>query len=489
MATKENRERRCEITVTALTEEGFGAGVVGDVQVLVRDVLPGETATVEIAHASPHRRIAWAELVRRHAPDAAARRAPTCQAFGACGGCAWQHWSYASQLTAKRARIVDAFAAYPAVAELEVPDVQPAPAQRGYRNKGKYVVAGRAGAVVLGAYRPRSHDVISTLGCAIVDPVIDEVAHWVQGACNDAGVEPYHEGRRHGDLRYVVIRSNRAGDVLVALVHRATMPGLGLTRIAQALARHPAVVSVVSLANDRTDGAIVPVGAQSRVLHGTGQLTETLVGATIAVGPAEFLQVNIPMAEALYRYLAAAVVATAAAPNAPVSTCAAAPVAAAHGAMPTSSPIHALDVYSGVGGVALALAAHGVRVTALELEHAAVTALARVAEREALAITAVQGNAAMLRTLSEGQGAPPPAIVIVNPPRKGLDDATREGLLAVAPRCIGYVSCGPQSLARDLAVLLAAGYTVVELAAFDLMPDTAQVETVVILRRGPPAPM
>lgn len=448
---------RVDVTASRLDPQGAGVGVAEGCELHVANLLPGERAIASIDHKSPHRNVAWGDVLRRIGPPSPDRVEPQCPAFGRCGGCAWQHLSYEAQREAKRERIVDAFAETPATARLQVAPVVPSPRRWGYRNKGKYVAgpAGdRSGRVLLGAYMPRTHTVVETLGCKVVEPVLDEVATWAAGAAEAAGIAPYVEKTRSGTLRYLVVRANRAGDVLTGLVVPSQAELRRVAPLAAALARHPAVRSVLGLVNDRHDGSIAPVGAPVVTLAGDDKLTEWISGVPIAVGIGEFLQVNREQAEAMY-----------------------AEVARLAEIQPGT---RALDLYSGVGGIALALAHAGATVDAVEINGEAAAALAEVVARHRLPITVHHGDAAEL----PAGAAANPDVVVVNPPRRGLTAEGRKTVLQLAPERLVYVSCGPETLAQDLAALCEAGYQVESVQPFDLMPGTSQVETLVALRRA-----
>jgi 23S rRNA (uracil1939-C5)-methyltransferase len=451
---------RCEVTATELDEAGCGVGTSEGRRVHAVDLLPGERAEIAIDHASPHRPEAWGRIVRRLGATSPDRVAPACPAFGRCGGCVWQHLDYPAQLAGKRVRLAEALADVPAVrAGVAIGEVRPSPAALGYRNKGKYV-AGRAGDhLVLGAYAPRSHHVVDTIGCRVVAPIIDEVATWVRGAAERAQLVPYDERARTGELRYVIVRE-AAGDVLVALVVASGAPRAKLERVASALARHAAVRGVVAIANDRRDGAIVPSGSSAQVLLGHGHLVEQLAGVTVAVGAGEFVQVNRVQAAAMYARVAEL---------------------ALDGTPPGAT---AVDLFAGLGGIGLHLARAGMHVVSVEIDPEAVAQLRRAAERAQLPLEALAGDAAELAPELRERFASPPAVVVVNPPRKGLSDGARELLVALAAPTIVYVSCGPESLGRDLVALAAHGWAPDAIEPFDLMPGTAQVETVVRLRRA-----
>ncbi len=460
---------RCEVTATGLDEAGQGVGTSDGHRVHVVDLLPGEAAEVAIGHASPHKPEAWGRIVRRLGATSPDRVAPACPGFGQCGGCVWQHLSYDAQLVAKRERVVASLADVPAIRDgsVTVSAVRPSPALLGYRNKGKYVVGSSGGHLILGAYAPRSHHVIDTIGCRVVVPLIDEVATWVRGAAETAGLEPYEEATRAGELRYVVVRES-GGDVMIALIVTSQTPRAKLERVASALSKHPAVRGLVSIANDRRDGAIVPSGATAQVLFGHGHLVEELAGVKLAVGAGEFVQINRAQAHAMYARateLAAARHPNRGGGNAPLRG------------------IRAVDLYAGLGGFGLHLARAGAEVVAVEIDREAIAHLRRAAERAQLPLTPIAADAGDVSDEVHAQLGTPD-IVVVNPPRKGLSDGTRKLLVALDAETLIYVSCGPESLGRDLVALAARGWNPDVIEPFDLMPGTAQIETLVRLVRA-----
>jgi len=445
---------RCEVAASALDDNGAGVGAADAIAVHVGDLLPGERAEVVIDHRSPHRPEAWGRILRRIGPPSPVRVEPVCPGFGRCGGCLWQHLAYPAQLAEKHARVAAPLARVAVVASgtVAIAPVRPSPELTGYRNKGKYVVGHSGEHLLLGAYAPRSHDVVDTLGCRVVAPIIDEVAIWTRGAAERAELQPYDERARSGELRYVIVREAR-GDALVVLVVASHTPRAKLDRVAAALAHHPAVHGVLAVENDRRDGAIVPSGAAATVLVGHGHLVEDIAGVAIDVGAGEFLQVNRAQAAAMYARVAE--------------------LAEAQPGM------QAIDLFAGLGGIGLHLARAGASVIAVEIDRDAVAQLRRAAQRAGLPLTAIAGDVGDIR----GQLAAKPDVVVVNPPRKGLSTGARAFLAELAAPTILYVSCGPEALGRDVITLAAHGYTPDAIEPFDLMPGTSQVETVMRLRR------
>jgi 23S rRNA (uracil1939-C5)-methyltransferase len=449
---------RCEVTATALDESGCGTGTADGQLVHVVDLLPGEAAEVAIDHASPHRPEAWGRIVRRTSDLSPDRVEPACPGFGRCGGCVWQHLAYPVQLEAKKAKVEAA------TRGARVLDVRPSPTELGYRNKGKYVAGTSNGKLILGAYAPRSHHVIDTIGCRVVAPIIDEVASWVRGAAENAGLVAYDEATRTGELRYVVVRES-AGDVLVALIVAPGAARAKLEKVANALSKNPAVRGLVSIVNDRRDGAIVPSGVSAQVLFGHGHLVEELAGVKVNVGVGEFVQVNRTQAHAMYATATRLV------------------LEGRPDIAPALDGVRVVDLFAGLGGFGLHMAREGAEVVAVEIDREAIAALRRAAERAGLRLTPIGADAGDLSGELHAQLGNPD-VVIVNPPRKGLSAGTRKLLVELDAPTIIYVSCGPASLERDLAILGEHGWTPDHVEPFDLMPGTPQVESLVRLRRG-----
>ncbi len=466
-----------EVLAHELDEAGCGVGRAGGCELRVADLLPGERAEVEVEHQSPHRGCAWARVRRRLGPPSPDRVTPPCPGFGRCGGCVWQHLAYPAQLARKRARVAAALARVGLAAE--VAEVVAAPSPTGYRNKGKYVIAaGADGALVLGGFAPRSHEVVSTLGCRVVEPVIDQVAEIARQRLAGCGLPVYDERRRRGVLRYLIARSGSDGQVLLGLVTTSAAARAPVLALARELAATPAVAGVVWAHNDSHGGALLTREGRVEAVAGRATVIERVAGptaVTLELGLGDFFQVHRSQGARICAEVAA--------------------VAA-------GAPGPALELYAGAGAIGFALAAAGVEVVAVEQNPDAVAAGRAAAGRAGLSdwIRFQAGDAAAIRHLGGHMGGqadgiapgPPggrrPGLIVVDPPRKGLAPQVRAGLIEAAPAQIVYVSCGPASLARDVAELVAAGYAIERVQPIDLMPGTPQVETVLSLRRGRPRP-
>ena len=502
-----------EVGATGLADSGAGIGEVaaagGPVTVHVAGLLPGERALARVEHVSPHRRQAWAHIDERLGEHAAERVPPACPGHGACGGCVWQHLSYAGQLLHKRRRVVQACAAYERLAGIEVAAVSPAARVLHYRNVGKYV-AGPArdaeGGLTLGSYAPRSHRVVDGTGCRVVAPNIEAVrAH---AAVALASLPVYDEQNKTGWLRYLVLRQGVDDRVLATVVTRSSAERASVTEAAHRLAEHPRVAGIVWLRNDRANSSLLD-GTWEPVC-GRSTAAENVAGVEIELGVRDFFQVNRAQARELYREVARQ---AGFSPDEPSGDGA----RAGDGA----SAQVIVDLFCGVGGIAFTLARAAAqanrtcRILGIERSPDAVRAAERAAERAGLSTRLWFQSAPAVEVVARvrawcaaiGRPGSPPAdsaiepagdsavepagdsavgLVVVNPPRKGLQADTVRALVELEPRRIIYVSCGPVSLARDLDRLIDGGYRVDVVQPIDLMPGTPQIETVVGLTREAP---
>jgi 23S rRNA (uracil1939-C5)-methyltransferase len=440
-----------EVQARRLGEDGRGVGDAAGLELHVTDLLPGERALVEIEHASPHGRRAWARIVERRGPLCPERVESPCPVFGECGGCVWQHLEPGAQLEHKRQRVQRALD-NALVAAPTVPPPVAAPSAYAYRNKGKYVFARDGERVVLGAYRPRSHAVISTVPCLVVEPAIERVAELLVERVEASPLPIHDEKSGTQGLRYAVLRANRAAEVQLTLVCHSITDHAAVAVLAAELAEHREVQGVYRCNNDRSSGVLLT--PELELLAGAPTLAENVAGVSVELGPNAFWQIYREQAERAYAEIAELL------------------------QLPTGASV--LELYCGVGGIAFALATAGHRVLGIEREPEAIEAARAAASVLGERAPRFEiGDASIVADESwKGHDA-----VVVDPPRKGLGAPLCAQLAVSGIATIAYLSCGPESLARDLKRLCDGGYRIDTVRLYDFMPHTAQVETLVVLRR------
>jgi len=421
------------------------------VQVSLSGPLPGDVVTALIEHVSPHRKggvlRAWGHVLKEE------KRGPhhvatICPPFGSCGGCMWQNMAYAAQLRAKEQFVAEAFAQHGVVAAVQA--CVPSPLTHAYRNQAKYVVEVGNRGVFLGGYAPRSHTVIDLVQCALVEEPIAVVIKRIKGE-----LKKY----RYPDLRYIVVRANAAGQTLLTLVLRNEAAATNAQTVALALWLRQQETSLVGVvANINGDPGDVIFGNQEILMSGSGTLPDSILGLELQLSSRAFFQVNRHVAELAYS-------------------------AIADFAATLTNVGCVWDVYAGVGTIARVVASRLPSVTDVFCVEIRATAVndARAAWRDSsgAAFHAIAADAAE----AFGDHLPQPDLVVLNPPRAGCDAKVLALVAARQPQGIAYLSCNPQTLARDLAVLKTFGYKASNAVPYDMLPHTPHVETLVSLLR------
>jgi 23S rRNA (uracil1939-C5)-methyltransferase len=373
-----------------------------------------------------------------------------CRHFPDCPGCPWVDRPYPEQLDAKRVRVAEALRTTLGGSVIEA--VVPAVRQTGYRVQAKHVVARTRSGLTIGLYRPGTHHVADATGCPLHDRLIARILPVLRDALVRTAAPIHHtshashaSGVQRG-IRYALLRASlREQRVLVTLVSsRRRLPQ------ADDLARmlRSAVPLAGLLVNTNTTGGNVIVGAETLRIWGEAELRDRYGAVDLSASPVAFVQANTRMAARVYGAIAEA--------------------AALRG------DERVVDLYCGVGGIALTLAPRAREVVAIEAEPAAVRAAQANARRNRRRNVRVE--AARVEERRDLLGALTPDLVTLNPPRKGCGPAVAAALVGARVPRILYLSCDPESFARDAAVLARGGYRLERVRPFDLMPHTEHVE-------------
>jgi 23S rRNA (uracil1939-C5)-methyltransferase len=356
------------------------------------------------------------------------------------------HAAYPAQIRMKRTVLRDTLRSVAGYEPDGDTQVQPSPLRLGYRNRGQYPVARERKAVVTGFFAPRSHRVVAVDRCRIHDERVDQAVACVRAWANRKGVSVYDENRHRGVLRHVVVRAGER-EVLVALVGRQELGG-GLGDLVRRLRRRvPAVTGLVM--NVQPARSNVILGKTSRSVWGRSWIEETLSGVRLKLSVGSFFQVNTAQARNLF----SRVVDFTGGPSGTV-----------------------VDAYCGVGALSLLLVRAGHRVIGIESDAGTVRDA-----RENVVLNAMEGvefhpgqvERVLPRLVSGGLR---PRAVILDPPRKGCAPEVLEAVASAGTPRIGYVSCHPGTLARDLKKLFELGYRVERLEGVDMFPQTAHLE-------------
>jgi 23S rRNA (uracil1939-C5)-methyltransferase len=448
-----------EVEITGLNHEGAGVGRVDGYTLFVQGALAGERVRARVEHVKKSYGFAALLDVIEASPH---RAQPPCPVFDRCGGCSLQHLAYEEQLRHKQQIVKDnlrRIGGFPVEGEGAVvvhPTIGMSDPWR-YRNKAQVPIGEENGALVGGFYAERSHEIVDMDECLIQHPANDEAVAAVKRIAARLGIPPYDEVRHTGLLRHVVAKVGaRTGEVMVVLVTTEDFIPQREMLIESIRAQVPGVTSIVQNVNPEKTNVIF--GKKTVTLWGSDVIYDYIGPIKFAISARSFYQVNPVQTEVLY--------------NKTLEYA---------GATGTETVI---DAYCGIGTISLFLAQKSRHVYGVEIVPEAIADANRNAELNGIAnVTFETGPAEVVIPAWKDQGIRPD-VIVVDPPRKGCDEALLTTILQMKPQRVVYVSCNPSTLARDLKVL-AELYEVKEVQPVDMFPHTGHVESVALLvRRG-----
>jgi len=445
--------KKGEILTLKIEDLAFGGPGVARHEgyvVMVDRALPGDVVRAQIERV----RKSYAEASTIEVMEPSSQRvAPVCAHFGVCGGCRWQDLDYGAQIAYKKRQVCESLRRIGRFEDPPVLDPLTSPETYFYRNKMEFSFGcDPEGGLTLGLHPAESYqDVFDLRKCHLESELSNAIVACVRDLCRRSGLPPYDVRTHQGFLRYLTVREGKlTGEVMVNLV-TADGDAPVLSEIAEAVtAQFPAIVSFVRSINSRR--ATVALGEREEILHGRACITERIGGATFEITASSFFQTNSRQAERLY--------------------------ATVLEAAEIDPEDRVLDLYSGTGTISILASRHAREVRGVESQPESV----RNAERNA-ALYGIRNcffiRGDVRKALAAMAGDRQPATVImVNPPRAGLNKAVINHMLRLRPRRIVYVSCNPTTLARDLEMICEREHTLRWVRPVDMFPHTFHVECV-----------
>ncbi len=377
---------------------------------------------------------------------------PRCPLSRKCGGCQLQNMDYQRQLKYKQETVVSLLGRYHRISPI-------LGMERPYHYRNKVQAAfglTRGGEVVSGVYQSSSHRIVKVDSCQIEDPAADRIVVTIRKMLPSFRILPYNEDSRRGFLRHVLVRRGFvSGQIMVVLVGASPMFPLKKKFTEELLKRHPEITTVVLNINPQRTSMLL--GEREEVLFGRGYIEDTLCGCTFRISPRSFYQINPIQTERLYR--------------------------TALDMAKLKPTDRVLDAYCGVGTIGIVAAKQAGEVVGVELNGDAVRDARVNARRNQLEnIAFIQADAGEYMVELAGSGEKVD-VVLMDPPRAGSDMPFLESLLTLSPSRVVYISCNPETQARDLRVLTKGGYRVTGIQPVDMFPHTTHIECIVALER------
>ena len=459
------------VKITDIGVNGEGIGKVDGYTLFIKDAVIGDTVEAKVMKAKKNYGYARLMEVIAPSPD---RVKPQCPFARKCGGCQIQEMSYERQLAFKAQKVrgnlerIGGFSA-----ELLDQVMEPAlgmDAPFGYRNKAQFPFGtDKEGNPVTGFYAGRTHHIIPNTDCALGVPVNREILEIILNFMKKNKIPSYDEKTGKGLIRHVLIRYGFATrEIMVCLVVNGTEISEAGELLSE-LSKIPGMTSITLSSNMLRTNVIM--GDSFDVLWGSGYITDYIGGIKYRISPLSFYQVNPVQTENLYS------------------------LALEYADLKGHETVW--DLYCGIGTISLFLAQKARKVYGVEIipqaiddarENARINGIENVEFFVGKAEEVLPGWYQQY-AVSGGDSAGNEAradVVIVDPPRKGCDEALLGTIVEMAPERVVYVSCDPATLARDLKYLCGQGYVLERVRAVDMFPETVHVETCVLLTHKKP---
>lgn len=376
-----------------------------------------------------------------------------CPVFRQCGGCQLLDVPYHEQLKQKQAQmqsLLGKFCTVHSITGMEDPFH--------YRNKVHAVFGYHKGETVSGVYREGTHDLVPVEHCMIEDEKADEIIGTIRGMLKSFKIRTYDEDSQYGLLRHVLVRRGFAtGQIMVVLVTASPVFPSKNNFVKALREKHPEITTIVQNINGR--GTSMVLGDREHVLYGKGYIEDVLCGCRFRISSRSFYQVNPVQTQRLY-----------------------AKAIELAGLTGTET---VLDAYCGIGTIGIIAAASGraANVIGVELNEDAVKDAIRNAKcNEIKNIRFYCNDATRFMTQMAANGVAVD-VVLMDPPRSGSTEEFIRAVKAVRAKRVVYVSCGPDTLARDLAVFAKLGYEAKGAWVFDMFPETNHCEVCCYLER------
>ena len=446
------------LCIERLSSDGSGVAHSPDGEtVFVPGAAPGDEADVRIVKDCKRYAFGILDHLRTPSPD----RIPVdCAVAGPCGGCSLRHLDYTAELRAKQENVTDAFRR---IGGLDVPvlDICPSPEVDRYRNKVQFPVGlDKNGNPCIGFYAGCTHRIVPCPDCKLQPGVLNDIGNALCRFFAENGIQPYNEETGRGLVRHIFLRRGaHSGQIMVCLV--CTRPNFPHADALCTRLREQFADIATILLNVNSKNTNVILGTETHTLYGPGYIEDTLCGVPVQLGPLSFYQVNTLAAERLYG------------------------IAAQYAQLTPDDLL--LDLYCGMGTIGLSMVDHCRELVGVEIVPEAIESAKANAARMGDAVAAkscffcADAGQAATRLAAEGLH---PDVVMLDPPRKGCDEATLSAVVRMAPRRVVYVSCNPATAARDAAWLEQNGYHAEKVQPVDLFPRTKHCECVIALSKG-----
>ncbi len=452
-----SRGKAIELTIEALDTDGTGIAHLEGREILVPGTIPQDRCLARITHFGKNS--VHAELVRIFEPSPLRLQRSPCSDAAICLGCPLIPMRYGEQLRWKQAQVQSAFDTYSSLKGIVVPRLLLPERRLHYRTTAKLAIAGTHADPFIGIYRRSTHDVVDLEDCPLHHPLINRVIKSVSEGIKKLKVPIWQEKNKTGILRYLVVRISESTTEAMVTFVTARRAFNEIHHLAKFIQGHLSEITVICQNVNSSEGNVI-FGAHDHFISKQHSLKEQIGDVELLISPRSFLQTQNDGARLLYETVK--------------------DWAALEGTQKV------LDLYCGIGAIALTIAKSADQVLGIELNPEAVADARKNARLNNIRNCRFEAGdvSELLDDLIEDELRF--NIVIINPPRKGSARDVLEKLSMLEPERIVYVSCSPETLARDLDILTGKGYRCIKVQPVEMFPQTAHLENVALMERLAP---
>ncbi|EOS7801097.1 23S rRNA (uracil(1939)-C(5))-methyltransferase RlmD [Enterococcus hirae] len=445
------KNERYTLDIIDLSYEGMGVAKIDGYPLFIENALPGERVEVLVVKAGNKFGYGKVEKWLTESPD---RQPLKDNRLLRTGIAPLAHLNYEQQLLFKQKQVENVMSKIAKMPEVNILPTIPMENPIGYRNKAQIPVRRIDGRLATGFYKKNSHELVEIEDYYIQDTAIDEAIKRVRDILQRFQVRGYNEAKNEGQIRHIIIRRGHySHEMMVVLVTRKEKFFKGKEIASIIHEELPEVVSVVQNINEEKTNVIL--GDKEKVLYGRSYIEDQLLGKTYRISSKSFYQVNTEQTEKLYQ------------------------TAIEFAALQKEDTV--IDAYSGIGTIGLSLAdkvkeVYGMELVPEAIEDAQFNALTNKIENAHYEV----GKAETVMKKWQDKGIKP-SVIVVDPPRKGLDARFIASAIDMEPAKLVYISCNPATFARDAKLFAESGYEVKKVQPVDLFPQTHHVELVALL--------
>lgn len=437
-----------DVVFEDLTHDGAGVAKVDGYPIFVPGGLPGEKANVKVIKAN--KGYGFGRLMEILEKSTFRVDCPAKDAHK-YGGCQLQHINYEGQLKYKENQVKQVLTRIGKLEDVKVHPILGMENPWHYRNKAQVPVGEKDGKLIAGFFKPRSHEIVDTNESLLHLEEINEAVQEVKEIASKLGIQPYNEESHKGVLRHIMARYGRqTGELMVVVVTRTNDIPQKNKLVEEIQARLPKVKSIVHNVNSKKTNVIM--GDKTEILWGSEVIYDYIGDIKFAISARSFYQVNPEQTKVLYDK------------------------ALEYAELTGVESV--IDAYCGIGTISLFLAQKAKKVFGVEIVPEAIEDAKRNAELNGITnaeFAVGEAEAVIPAWYKEGNSAD---VLVVDPPRKGCDEALLQTIIDMKPKKVVYVSCNPATLARDLRILEDGGYKTVEVQPVDMFPQTTHCEAV-----------